>query len=57
MPAWDEQANKLFTPDEEQQLMLILQGKCPHNQGWSWASFGHNSDAYKCNLCGQIEWY
>lgn len=57
MGAYDDNAHKAFTPSEEEQTLLILQGRCPHNQGWRWDGHGHNDDAYKCNICGEIEWY
>lgn len=46
-----------FTPTQQEQTLLLLQGKCPHNKGWSYDGHSHNDDAYKCNLCGDIEWY
>ncbi|HET8688566.1 MAG TPA: hypothetical protein VFM18_18285 [Methanosarcina sp.] len=57
MGAYDEEANRLFTPSKEEQTLLILQGKCPHNKGWDWFGHGHNYDTYKCRLCGQEEDY
>jgi hypothetical protein len=51
------QIEDYFTPDEEEQVRLVLEGKCPHNKGWSWAGHSHNSDAYECNLCKLVEWY
>ncbi len=48
---------RYLTPSEEEQVKLVLEGKCPHNQGWTFHGFGHNSNAYKCNLCGHLEWY
>lgn len=47
----------MFTPSEEEQAILILQGKCPHNQGWNYAGHGHKDDAYECRLCGEIKWW
>ncbi len=46
-----------LTPSEEDQALLVLQGKCPHNQGWKFSCFGHNDTAYDCVLCGHTEWY
>lgn len=46
-----------FTPPKEEQVLLILQGKCPHNQGWQYSGHGHNDTAYQCVLCGEIKWY
>lgn len=57
MGAWDNEANNKFTPTPEEQTYLVLQGKCPHNQGWTHDGHGHNDDCYKCKLCGQTEWY
>lgn len=48
---------KYLTPDEEKQTFLVLQGKCPHNRGWSYQGHSHNDDAYQCSICGEIEWY
>lgn len=45
-----------LTPSLEEQTMLILAGKCPHNKGWRYAGHGHNDDAYTCALCGEMEW-
>lgn len=57
MGAYDNNAHKAFTPSEEEQLILILKGQCPHNKGWLLVGHGHNDDSYKCNLCGKVEWY
>jgi hypothetical protein len=46
-----------LTPSSEEQLLLVLAGKCPHNRGWDLHGHGHNSAAYKCVLCGKIDWY
>ncbi len=46
-----------LTPSSEEQLLLVLSGKCPHNRGWYLHGYGHNSSAYKCVLCGKIDWY
>ena len=48
---------KYLTPSKEEQLILILSNKCPHNKGWKYDGHSHNDDAYKCKLCGEIEWY
>lgn len=53
----DEEATEAFTPSEEQQTLLILQGKCPHNKGWTYDGHTSHEDAYKCRLCGFIKWY
>jgi hypothetical protein len=57
MQSKDEAAMNWLTPDKEEQVFLILQGKCPHNGGWSWLGHGHNDDCYRCNLCGKEDWY
>lgn len=49
--------DKFLTPSHEEQVVLVLAGKCPHNGGWFYHSHGHNSKAYKCNLCGKIDWF
>ena len=54
---YHERANEWLTPSREEQLALILQGKCPHNQGWRYDGHGHNEEAYVCRMCGQLEWY
>lgn len=50
-------AQRWLTPSKEEQTLLILQGKCPHNQGWRWEGPHHNDDAYKCIICGEIDFY
>lgn len=52
-----EEADKIFTPSEEEQTLRVLKGLCPHNKGWRYDGHGHNDEAWKCNLCGEIEWY
>lgn len=52
-----EDPTKFFTPSEEEQLLLILKGECPHNGGWRYAGHGHNDDAYECMLCGKTKWW
>lgn len=51
-----DEVNKWLTPTPEQQTFLLLNNKCPHNAGWVYDGHGHNDDAYKCRLCGEIEW-
>lgn len=46
-----------LTPSKEEQALLILQGKCPHNRGWDHLGYGHNSDAYKCVMCKEMKWW
>ena len=57
MGAYDNNANRAFTPSEEEQLILILKGQCPHNKGWHWIGHGHNDDTYKCALCKETRDY
>lgn len=49
-------ADEILTPSEEEQTLLILQGKCPHNQGWRYVGHGHNDDCYECMICGKSGW-
>ena len=53
----EEQMEKIFTPSKEEQTLLILQGKCPHNGGWRHVGHGHNDDAYECKLCRTTKWW
>lgn len=53
---WDR-IQKFFTPSKEEQINLILAGKCPHNQGWMFHAIGHNDKSYECKLCGDIKFY
>ncbi len=57
MSSKGEAANNWLTPSEEEQAFLLLQGKCPHNSGWNYIGHGHNDDCYRCNACGEEEWY
>ena len=57
MSAVSDAAERYLTPSEEEQTFRILQGKCPHNDGWNYEGHGHNDDCYSCRLCGQQEWY
>ena len=50
-------AEKYLTPSPEEQTFLILQGKCPHNKGWTYDGHSHNDEAYRCRLCGETKWY
>jgi len=43
-----------LTPSEEEQMIAILSGKCPHNQGWQYAGHSHKDDAYACAICGEF---
>ncbi len=47
----------VLTPTAEEQSILILQGKCPHNKGWNYDGHSHNDSAYKCRLCGELKFY
>lgn len=46
-----------LTPTEEEQSLLVLQGKCPHNNGWRYGGHGHNSEAWECMLCRTTKWH
>ena len=48
---------KYLTPSKEEQILRSIRGECPHNKGWSFDCICHNSKAYSCNLCGEIEFY
>ena len=52
-----EAAMKHLIPSEEEQAWLILQGKCPHNEGWTYLGHGHHEEYYKCNLCNKEDEY
>ena len=52
-----EEMERILTPKPEEQTFRILQGKCPHNGGWAHDGHGHNDDAYRCLLCGEIKWW
>ena len=57
---YDEKHQKVeawLTPSKEEQLILILKGKCPHNKGWKYDGHGHTDDAYICCLCKELKWY
>lgn len=54
---YDQLIDKFLTPSVEDQLVLVLAGECPHNRGWHFHGHGHNDAAYKCKLCGKIDWY
>ncbi|HEY6435444.1 MAG TPA: hypothetical protein VIY47_02560 [Ignavibacteriaceae bacterium] len=44
-----------LTPSKEEQILLVLAGKCPHNKGWDYDGHGHNDDYYRCRMCGDIK--
>jgi hypothetical protein len=52
-----ELVNEYLTPTEQEQIQLVLEGKCPHNQGWEFVAFCHNDSAYKCVLCSKTGYY
>jgi hypothetical protein len=52
-----EEVQHFLTPTKEEQVLLILAGKCPHNAGWEYVGHGHNDDAYECLLCRESKWY
>lgn len=53
----DNEMDRILTPSKEEQTILILAGKCPHNKGWEYTGHGHNDDAYECKLCKEIKWW
>lgn len=53
----DDEMDRILTPSKEEQTILILKGKCPHNQGWTYVGHGHNDDAYACKFCGEVKWW
>lgn len=57
MALTEEEMERILTPSKEEQTLLILQGKCPHNQGWRYDGHGHNEDAYECKMCKAIKWW
>ena len=57
MELTEEQMERILTPSGPEQTFRILQGKCPHNGGWSYLGNGHNSDAYQCKLCHEVKWW
>lgn len=46
-----------LTPTVDEQIVLALNGKCPHNKGWKFYYRIHNDDVYKCNICKMIKLY
>lgn len=52
-----EEQDRILTPSKEEQLILELSGKCPHNKGWVHDGHGHNDDAYRCVGCGKIKFW
>lgn len=54
---YHERANEWLTPAPKEQTARILEGKCPHNQGWIFECHCHNDSAYRCKLCGKTEFY
>ena len=57
MAITNREATELFTPSEQEQIVLILKGQCPHNQGWVHIGHGHNDDVYECVLCDETRWH
>jgi len=45
-----------LTPSEEEQVMLVLAGKCPHNKGWLYTGFACAIDSYvyECVICDKV---
>ena len=48
---------KHFTPSEEEQLLRILQGKCPHNMGWHYEGDGYNYESWSCVMCRDCKYW
>lgn len=49
--------NEWLTPSLEEQVIRILKGLCPHNEGWYYDGHGHNYSVYKCAKCGEEKEY
>ena len=43
--------NDWLSPSTEEQIKLILEGKCPHNKGWSFIAGYADERLYQCNEC------
>lgn len=54
---YNDRAEKWLTPPEKEQTARILEGKCPHNQGWIFEAHCHNDSAYRCKLCGEVDFF
>jgi hypothetical protein len=52
-----DDAPSALTPSLEEQTLRILQGKCPHNKGWTDMGHSHNSNAYECKLCSEMRFW
>lgn len=39
---------------EFNKLLKNIRNKCSHH--WEYDGHGHNSDCYKCTICGETEW-
>ena len=52
-----EQLDEMFTPSENEQILLILKGECPHNKGWKFSGHCNYGNVYQCKLCDQLEFY
>lgn len=48
---------KHFTLSEEEQTWRVLEGKCPHNEGWRYEGHGHNDEAWSCKICNEYKWW
>jgi hypothetical protein len=48
-----EKGNDWLSPSKEEQSLLVLQGKCPHNQGWIYLGRYGDDITYICRSCGQ----
>lgn len=53
----DDSISAYLTPSKEEQIVLILSSKCPHNRGWRYVGYEHNNDCYECKLCGEYKWH
>jgi len=51
----DHCISRYLAPSKEEQVVLILQGKCPHNQQWVYGGHSHETmhHHYRCILCSE----
>ena len=51
----DRCISRYLAPSKEEQVVLILQGKCPHNQQWVYGGHSHETmhHHYRCILCSE----
>jgi hypothetical protein len=50
----NEFMNDILTPSEDEQILRILKGLCPHNKGWIYVGFNDCDDAFGCKICNEI---